>query len=66
MEDRYLFKAKAAQIVGTYNNFIEDGVWVYGSLRCDVGNIPFFSLKTKELIMSNMRLTHPQSANAQA
>jgi hypothetical protein len=37
MEDRYLFKAKTAQIVGIYNNGLEDGVWVHGSLRCDVG-----------------------------
>jgi hypothetical protein len=32
MEDRYLFKAKTAQIVGIYNNGLEDGVWVHGSL----------------------------------
>ncbi len=65
MEDRYLFKAKTAQIVGIYNNGLEDGVWVHGSLRCDVGNILFFNLKLKERIMSNTRLTRPLSVNVQ-
>lgn len=47
MEDRYLFKAKTAQIVGTYNNGIEDGVWVHGSLRCDVGKYTIFQFETE-------------------
>lgn len=46
MEDRYLFKAKTAKIVGTYNNDVEDGVWVYGSLRCDVGKYTIFQFET--------------------
>lgn len=66
MEDRYLFKAKTAQIAGIYNNGIEDGVWVHGSLRCDVGKYTIFNLKMKELIMSNMRLIQILSVNAQA
>lgn len=47
MEDRYLFKAKTAQIVGTYNNGIEDGVWVHGSLRCDVGKYTIFQFENE-------------------
>ena len=46
MEDRYLFKAKTAKIVGTYNNDVEDGVCVYGSLRCDVGKYTIFQFET--------------------
>ena len=34
--ERYLYKAKTAKIVSTYNN-AEDGVWVKGYLRCDTG-----------------------------
>lgn len=47
MENRYLFRAKAAQIVGTYNNGIEDGVWVHGSLRCDVGKYTIFQFENE-------------------
>lgn len=47
MEDRYLFKAKTAQIVGIYNNGVEDGVWVHGSLRCDVGEYTIFQFETE-------------------
>lgn len=47
MEDRYLFKAKTAQIVGIYNNGVEDGVWVHGSLRCDVGKYTIFQFETE-------------------
>lgn len=47
MEDRYLFKAKTAQIVGTYNNGVEDGMWVYGSLRCDVGKYTIFQFENE-------------------
>lgn len=47
MEDRYLFKAKTAQIVGIYNNGLEDGVWVHGSLRCDVGKYTIFQFETE-------------------
>lgn len=36
MEDRYLFKAKTARIVDSFNN-ADDGVWVKGYLRCDTG-----------------------------
>lgn len=46
MDDRYLFKAKTAKIVGTYNNDVEDGVWVHGSLRCDVGKYTIFQFET--------------------
>lgn len=47
MEDRYLFKAKTAQIVGTYNNGVEDGMWVHGSLRCDVGKYTIFQFENE-------------------
>lgn len=47
MEDRYLFKAKTSQIVGTYNNGIKDGVWVRGSLRCDVGKYTIFQFENE-------------------
>ena len=47
MEDRYLFKAKTAQIVGTYNNGVEDGMWVHGSLRCDVGKYTIFQFESE-------------------
>ena len=47
MRDRYLFKAKTAQIVGIYNNGLEDGVWVHGSLRCDVGKYTIFQFETE-------------------
>ena len=47
MEDRYLFKAKTAKIVDTYNNGVEDGVWVHGSLRCDVGKYTIFQFETE-------------------
>lgn len=47
MENRYLFKAKTAKIVGTYNNGIEDGVWVHGSLRCDVGKYTIFQFENE-------------------
>lgn len=46
-DDRYLFKAKTAQIVGIYNNGLEDGVWVHGSLRCDVGKYTIFQFETE-------------------
>lgn len=36
MEDRYLFKAKTARIVDSFNN-TEDGKWVKGYLKCDTG-----------------------------
>lgn len=36
MKDRYLFKAKTARIVDSFNN-AEDGIWVKGYLRCDTG-----------------------------
>jgi len=36
MEDRYLFKAKTARIVDSFNN-AEDGIWVKGYLKCDTG-----------------------------
>lgn len=45
MEDRFLFKAKTAKIVDTYNNGVEDGVWVHGSLRCDVGKYTIFQFE---------------------
>lgn len=32
-----LFKAKTKNIVRTYNNGLDDGVWVQGYLRCDCG-----------------------------
>lgn len=32
-----LFKAKTEKIVRTYNNGLDDGVWVQGYLRCDCG-----------------------------
>lgn len=47
MEDRYLFKAKTAKIVDEYNNDVEDGVWVHGSLRCDVGKYTIFQFETE-------------------
>lgn len=47
MKDRYLFKAKTAKIVDTYNNDVEDGVWVHGSLRCDVGKYTIFQFETE-------------------
>jgi len=47
MGDRYLFKAKTAKIVDTYNNDVEDGVWVHGSLRCDVGKYTIFQFETE-------------------
>ena len=47
MEDRFLFKAKTAKIVDTYNNGVEDGVWVHGSLRCDVGKYTIFQFETE-------------------
>lgn len=47
MEDRYLFKAKTAKIVDTYNNDVEDGVWVHGSLRFDVGKYTIFQFETE-------------------
>lgn len=47
MEDRYLFKAKTSQIVGTHNNGIKDGVWVRGSLRCDVGKYTIFQFENE-------------------
>lgn len=36
MEDRYLYKAKTARIVDSFNN-AEDGKWVKGYLKCDTG-----------------------------
>lgn len=36
MEDRYLFKAKTARIVDSFNN-VKDGIWVKGYLKCDTG-----------------------------
>lgn len=36
MEDRYLFKAKTARIVDSFNN-AKDGIWVKGYLKCDTG-----------------------------
>lgn len=36
MEDRYLFKAKTARIVDSFNN-AEDGIWVKGYIKCDTG-----------------------------
>lgn len=47
MENRYLFKAKTAKIVDEYNNDVEDGVWVQGSLRCDVGKYTIFQFETE-------------------
>ena len=47
MENRYLFKSKTAKIVDEYNNDVEDGVWVQGSLRCDVGKYTIFQFETK-------------------
>lgn len=47
MKDRCLFKAKTAKIVDTYNNDVEDGVWVHGSLRCDVGKYTIFQFETE-------------------
>jgi len=47
MEDRYLFKAKTAKVVDEYNNDVEDGVWVHGSLRCDVGKYTIFQFETE-------------------
>lgn len=44
MEDRYLFKAKTARIVDTYNN-AEDGIWVKGSLREDCGKYIIFQFE---------------------
>ena len=44
MQDRYLFKAKTARIVDTYNN-AEDGVWVKGSLREDCGKYTIFQFE---------------------
>ena len=44
MEDRYLFKAKTARIVDTYNN-AEDGIWVKGSLREDCGKYTIFQFE---------------------
>ena len=41
MQDRYLFKAKTARIVDTYNN-AEDGVWVKGSLKQDCEKYTIF------------------------
>jgi len=35
-DNRYLFKAKTARIVDSFNN-AEDGIWVKGYLRCDTG-----------------------------
>ena len=47
MEDRFLFKAKTAQIVGSYNNGVEDGMWVHGNLRCDVGKYTIFQFESE-------------------
>lgn len=47
MENRYLFKSKTAKIVDEYNNDVEDGVWVQGSLRCDVGKYTIFQFETE-------------------
>lgn len=44
MKDRYLFKAKTARIVDTYNN-AEDGVWVKGSLKEDCGKYIIFQFE---------------------
>lgn len=33
----YLYKAKTEMIVRSYNNGLDDGVWVKGYLRCDCG-----------------------------
>ena len=44
MKDRYLFKAKTARIVDTYNN-AEDGVWVKGSLKEDCGKYTIFQFE---------------------
>lgn len=44
MQDRYLFKAKTARIVDTYNN-AEDGIWVKGSLREDCGKYTIFQFE---------------------
>lgn len=44
MGDRYLFKAKTARIVDTYNN-AEDGIWVKGSLREDCGKYTIFQFE---------------------
>ena len=45
MEDRYLFKGKTAQIVGTYNNGVENGVWVHGNLRFNAGKYTIFQFE---------------------
>lgn len=45
MLDRYLFRAKTAKIVGTYNNGVEDGVWVHGSLRFNAGKCTIFQFE---------------------
>lgn len=48
MEDRYfryLFKGKTAQIVGTYNNGVENGVWVRGNLRLNAGKYTIFQFE---------------------
>lgn len=47
MENRYLFKSKTAKIVDEYNNDVEDGVWVQGSIRCDVGKYTIFQFETE-------------------
>ena len=44
MQDRYLFKAKTARIVDTYNN-AEDGIWVKGSLIEDCGKYTIFQFE---------------------
>jgi uncharacterized phage protein (TIGR01671 family) len=44
MQDRYLFKAKTARIVDTYNN-AEDGVWVKGSLKKDCEKYTIFQFE---------------------
>lgn len=37
MNREILFKAKTEMIVRSYNNGLDDGVWVKGYLRCDCG-----------------------------
>lgn len=37
MSREILFKAKTEMIVRSYNNGLDDGIWVKGYLRCDCG-----------------------------
>lgn len=37
MNREILFKAKTEMIVRSYNNGLDDGIWVKGYLRCDCG-----------------------------